>query len=160
MFDLTFALLGIGAILGGTLLWQFKGSIKDIIEYFKKNRSILWGIVLFTGAFIGLAVTSLVLALLLTPSAKADGFKDLTYLNYAEVYIGMDYTNKLSPQCHKGQYSDRLTSNGGFRLNLIQTESRRVEVNTTYIHHSCAYNRDREQYDAVGLQMTWKLFSR
>jgi hypothetical protein len=94
----------------------------------------------------------------MAPKVKADGFKDLTYLNYAEVYIGMDYTNKLSPQCHEGEYSDRLTSNGGAKLNLIRTESRRVEFNTIYTHHSCAYNRDREQYDAIGMQLTWKIF--
>jgi hypothetical protein len=154
MFDLVFAVVGILLVLGGTLMWQFKGSIKDIVKYFKKNLGVLWGIVFFTGAFIAIAVATLVFS----PKAEADGIKDLTYFNYAEVFVGMDYTKKLSPMCYKGEYSDRLTSNGGVRLNLVRTMSKRVEVNTLYTHHSCAYNRDREQYDAFGVQVTWKIF--
>ena len=153
MFDLTFALVGISGVIAATLLWQFKGDIKDIVTYFKKNLGILKGIVMFTGAFIIIAILSL-----WGGKVKADSLKDLTYFNYAEVFVGMDYTKKLSPMCYTGEYSDRLTSNGGVRLNLVRTMSKRVEVNTLYTHHSCAYNKDREQYDAVGVQVTWKIF--
>ncbi len=156
MFDLIFALLCIFTILVAIFMWQFKGDVKKIVAYFKKEVGILWGIIVFTGSFIVIAL----LTLLLPSKAEANGFKELKYFQYAEVYIGMDYTKKLSPQCHEGEYSDRLTSNGGARMNLLQTQGKRVEVNTYYLHHSCAYNIDREQYDAVGIQVTWKLWQR
>ena len=156
MFDLVFALLGIFGILVGTLMWQFEGDVKKIVAYFKKEVGILWGIIVFTGSFIIIAL----LTLLLSSKAEANGFKELKYFQYAEVYIGMDYTKKLSPQCYKGEYSDRLTSNGGVRMNLIQTSSKRVEVNTYYLHKSCAYNRDREGIDAGGVELVWKLWQR
>lgn len=155
MFDLTFALLGIAAVLGITLLWKFKGKVGDIVSYFKRNLGVLKGIVLFVGAFIVVAVATLWVS-----STQADGLKDLTYFNYAEIFVGMDHTKKLSPMCHTGEHSDRLTSNGGIKLNLVSTMSQRVEVNTLYTHHSCAYNRDREQYDAFGVQVVWKLWDK
>ena len=152
MSDLIFALVGIFTILSATLLWQFKGNIKSIFRYFKENKGITAGIVIFLGAFIVIASLSL-----LAPKVLADD-SNFTYFNYGEVYVGMDYTKKLSPQCEKGEYSDRLTSNGGVNVNLVRTKSRRVEANAYYLHHSCAYNEDREQYDAFGIQVTWKLW--
>jgi hypothetical protein len=150
MFDLSVALIGIASVLAITLLWVFKGKVLDIFKYFKENLGVTKGVVIFTGAFILLAVLSL--------WVREASASQLTYFNYGEVFIGADYTKKLSPQCYSGGRNDRLTSNGGVKVNLLRTQSRIVEVNSYYIHHSCFINEDREQYDAFGVQVTWKLW--
>ena len=150
MFDLTVALIGMLSVISVTLLWVFRGKVLDTVHYFKENLGVTKGIIMFTGAFILLAVLSL--------WARKANAEELTYFNYGEVYVGMDYTKKLSPQCEDEGPNNRLTSNGGVKVNLIRTKSRIVEINSYYLHHSCAYSEDREQYDAFGVQVTWKLW--
>lgn len=127
------------------LFLQFK-TVPNMIKYFKtkEGRGVLVGIVLFVG--IGLLSVSV--------------FAENKYLAYGEVFLGIDNTKNTSPMCEPSKNSDRLTSNGGFRLNLVQSEDRRFEFNTKYTHHSCAFGSDRKSYDAIGLEATYKFWSK
>ena len=39
-------------------------------------------------------------------------------------------------------------------------DSKSVRVNTKYTHHSCALGPDARQYDAVGVELEWKVWER
>lgn len=141
-----------GAILSIILILLVKfGSPKKIIKYFstKEGKGVLVGIVLFLG--IGGAIA------LFSPKAEA---KELKWFAYSEVFLGLDQTKKISPMCRKGDISDRLTSNGGLRFNILQSGDRRGEFNILYTHHSCALNGDAKSYDALGFQFTYKIHTR
>lgn len=139
-----------------------KGKLKNIwfgLTQTKEGPSILKGIILFVG--IGLAIAALGLLTGCSSSPKR-GF-DVTYANYFEVFMGLDNTFEQSPQCHGNiqEYnsnfgSDQLTSNGGFRFNVLESDDKRAAVNVKYTHHSCAFNKDRNGYDAIGLEGTYR----
>jgi hypothetical protein len=109
------------------------------------GKGILKGIVLAVVFAVGLA--------LLTGCSG-------TYLNDASVYAGLDHTKKSSPSCDAGTRDDRTTSNLGLRGNIYQSEDGRFRTNAKYTHHSCAFSPDDRQYDAVGLELEYKLWSR
>ena len=91
----------------------------------------------------------------LIPSANAG-----TWLNDASVFAGIDYTKKLSPQCDNNSIDDRGTSNLGVRLNVWESEGKNVRLNSKYTHHSCVLGPDDRQYDAVGIELEWKVWQR
>lgn len=78
-----------------------------------------------------------------------------TWLNDGSVFAGIDHTFKQSSQCHAGGYDDRSTSNMGLRVNVWQSENTRLRLNGKYSHKSCALNRDRNSYDALGIELEW-----
>lgn len=134
------------------LTWRLWG--RSWIEYFrtKDGLGILRGIVLAP-----LAILVLALVLWLLPGgARAAG----TWLNDASVFVGLDYTGRLSPQCERNPVDERGTSNLGARLNLWESGSRRVRVNSKYSHHSCALGPDDRQYDAIGVELEWRVWER
>lgn len=143
------------ALMVGVLLaymgWKLRG--RSWREYFgtKDGKGILRGIVLAP-----LAILLIALAFALVPSCARAG----TWLNDASVFAGLDHTRKLSPQCRANDVDERGTSNLGARLNLWQSDSRRARVNAKYTHHSCALGRDDRQYDAVGLELEWRVWER
>jgi hypothetical protein len=59
-----------------------------------------------------------------------------------------------------GDGKDRLTSNGGVALNIYRSPDKDFNFNTKYTHHSCAFNNDADSYDALGLEVSYKLFSK
>jgi len=87
-------------------------------------------------------------------------FGEVRYFTFGEVFLGVDRTRKLSPMCEDEEPDNRLTSNGGIRLNLAESEDERFQANFKYTHHSCAFSRDREGYDAFGLEFGYKFFER
>ena len=87
---------------------------------------------------------------------KADDIDEVKYFDYGKVYIGIDNTTQPSPQCDSGRVSNKVTSNGGLIINLIKAD--RFEFNAKYTHHSCAFNPDRESYDAVGVSIEYRLW--
>jgi hypothetical protein len=121
----------------------------NVVGYFKTKEGlgVLKGIVLF-----------ILVGIVLVFASKT--FSEENWLTYGEVFLGVDNTFAVSPNCLGGGLNDRLTSNGGVRLNLYKSSDGKFEWNTQYTHHSCAFNVDREGYDAIGMQMSYKLWDR
>lgn len=138
-------------ILLSYMAWTLRG--RSWREFFatKDGKGILKGIVLAPTLILILAG----LILLFSGAAQAG-----TWLNDASVFAGLDYTKKLSPQCERNSVDERGTSNLGLRLNLWESDSRNVRVNSKYTHHSCALGPDDRQYDAVGVELEWRVWDR
>lgn len=154
------------------------GGPKKAIKFLKENKKVAKGIFMFTGFGLLIALSSVAFG-----EEKNDGLihetpiivehkpLDLTYVPakkfepkgkwfaYGEVYLGLDVTKDLSPQCVEGD-NDRLTSNGGVKINIYQSADKRFEANSKYTHHSCAFAEDREVSDGFGLEFSYKFFQR
>lgn len=129
------------------------GGVKKASEYFnsKDGKGILAGIgwfILF--AFVLIAVSC--------QPVSANEDEKIDWFAYGKVYIGVDNTFQVSPQCDPGKVSDKLTSNGGLIVNILQSPDKRFEINSKYTHHSCALNPDNESYDAVGFSLEYRLW--
>lgn len=122
--------------------------VKKPKDYFKtkEGKGVLVGIV-------AVLVVSLALVLLFPNKAQAEEYK---YFNSAELFVGLDNTRKISPMCTTGVNSDKLTSNVGLKASIISTAV--SSVNLKYTHHSCAVNPDNKSYDALGVEVTYKLW--
>lgn len=133
-------------------IWYSYGSLDRAREFWKSRagKNVLGGILMVLGAFALWAWAS---------SARAAELEG-TWLAYGEMFVGLDHTFEHSPNCKPDQHNDKLTSNVGFRVNIWQSASRRVAVNGKYQHHSCAFNQDDLRYDAGGIEVTVKLWSR
>lgn len=101
----------------------------------KKGKGVILGWILFTGFFISIA-------LLFPPRARGDEY-------HTEIFMGLDATFSQSPQCREGEYSDRITSNGGIRQ-PVGNGIFNSEFYVGYLHHSCAFEEDRNSFDAFG----------
>jgi hypothetical protein len=149
------ALIFVGLILVvlfSYMVWKLRGI--NWIEYFKTKdgKGILKGIILAPIAIIVIA-----LALSLLPAkAQASG----TWFNDASVFIGIDSTKKVSPQCIPDAVDNRGTSNLGARLNIWQSDSKNIRLNSKYTHHSCVLGKDDRSYDAVGIELEWRVWQR
>lgn len=122
-------------------------TVKEPIKYFKSKdgRGVLFGIVL--------ALVAAILIALFAPKAKA-----FEYFSSGELFVGLDQTRKISPMCGTGPNSDRLTSNLGIRASLVRTDNSRAGINAKYTHHSCAVNPDKNGYDALGVEVIYRLW--
>ena len=110
-------------------------------------------------AIVSIAITSLVI-FLFPNNANANPFKDGSWFNDAGVYIGVDYTRKISPQCEPDGVDSRGTSNLGAWFNIWQDKTGTLRINSNYTHHSCYLGEDRNGYDGLGVQVEWKLWRR
>ena len=148
MLSLVEFVIALLVVLTLWLLWSLRG--QSLKEYFrtKDGKGILKGIVLAVGFAVGLAA--------LFSLGGCSG----TYLNDASVYTVLDYTKKLSPQCETMGPDDQTTSNLGVRVNLYESADDRFRTNVKYTHHSCAFSPDDQQYDAVGVELEYKLWER
>ena len=133
------------------MAWRLRH--RNWIDYFRTptGLGILRGIILAP-----LAIVLLAFLLWLLPGQAHAG----TWLNDASVFAGLDYTRKLSPQCERNAVDERGTSNLGLRVNVWESASRRVRVNGKYTHHSCALGPDDRQYDALGIELEWRVWQR
>lgn len=133
------------------LFWKL-GSPRKWKEYFSTpdGRGILKGILLAPAVIIVLAF----LLSLLPSKAGAE------WLNDASVFAGLDWTKKRSPMCDPSEIDDRGTSNLGARVNVWQSGSENVRINSKYTHHSCALGGDDKTYDALGIEVEWKVWER
>jgi hypothetical protein len=139
--------VGILGIVAAIILYKFKFNAKEIHDYFKTptGLGILKGIVLV-----------LILGLAMSVIAKEP--EEGKFFSYGDFYAGLDYTNKRSPQCYGGGVDDRTTSNVGFRVNIYESADSKFHLNSKYTHHSCALNIDRESYDAIGVELIYRLW--
>jgi hypothetical protein len=108
---------------------------------------------------IGVTLLFILLASLLPNNANAqrsDMFTDVKYLNYVDVYLGIDYTKGTSPQCKPSGVDDKGTSNLGFRVNLIEWQRMPLALNYKVTHHSCVLGKDTNGYDAFfGVELVY-----
>lgn len=120
---------------------------KGAYQYFKNNKGIMSGVrmaLIFTMVFALIGF--------LGGCATKTG----TFFNEAKVYSGIDHTmQKSSPQCHSGGLDAKSTSNLGLKLNLFETTDSKFKTNVKYTHHSCAFNKDQNLYDAVGVEVEY-----
>lgn len=138
------------ATLLAYMLWKLRG--KSWREYFgtPDGRGILRGIIVAP-----LAILLIGLAFSLIPTcAKAEWFNDAT------VFAGLDYTKSQSPQCQVNNIDNHGTSNLGAKINVWQSLSENVRVNSKYTHHSCALGIDAKSYDALGIELEWRVWQK
>ena len=136
------------------------GGAEHLVSHLRTNPKIALGIVAFTVLGLLSAVVFASPSQASSPSgvvstSKADG---VDWFAFGKVYLGLDNTFSHSPQCEPGGASDRLTSNGGFIVNVVQSKDQRFEFNSKYTHHSCAFNGDRNGYNALGLSVEYRLW--
>jgi len=95
-------------------------------------------------------------------SFKANAQTDIngTFFNDTSVFMGIDNTFKVSPQCVEGGTDDRLTSNLGINQNVYRTHDKTHAIDLRYTHHSCVFGKDRNGYDALGLHYVWTIIQR
>ncbi len=133
------------------------GGIRNAIKYIRdpQHKSIEKGVVLFSG--IGIIVGIIFAILINTAHAAEPEQEELNWFKYGEIFIGVDFPiDGTSPQCVKDGPDNKTTSNGGFRANVIQYG--RFDLNAKYQHHSCAFNVDRNTYDQVGVEASYRLW--
>lgn len=149
MKSLFLAISSVIALVALILVWQIKG-IDEIKAYFKTRdgKGVLVGIATFIGIFIFGSILSMF--------ARADDHG--RWVNYFDIYAGIEDTFKQSPQCEAGMYSDKLTSNGGIVFNVYESYDKMFNFEGVYRHHSCALNPDSKSYDAVGVQIKYRLW--
>jgi len=91
---------------------------------------------------------------------RSDMFLPGTFFNDTSVFMGIDHTFKVSPQCVEGGTDDRLTSNLGINQNVFRTHNKTHAIDLRYTHHSCVFGKDRNGYDALGLHYVWTIIQR
>lgn len=119
------------------------------ITYFMSQT----GLGILKGVVLAIAFAS---AMAFVGSANADDRRG--WFLDAEVYAGIENTQRVSPQCVSGGLDDTATSNLGLRVNVYQNGPFRV--NSKYTHHSCAFGEDDDGYDAVGIELIYKFWER
>ncbi len=124
--------------------------VKSPKQYFstKEGRGVLTGIILAVAISVAIAF--------IFPNKVAAG--DYEFFSTAELFVGLDQTNKVSPFCTDGANSNKLTSNIGAELSLIRLSSGLSDIRLKYNHHSCAVNPDQNSYDSVGITVKYVLF--
>lgn len=116
------------------------------IAHLKRNGA-LKGIIF---AFVFFAVGA---ALLYAADARSSD--RVKYLHYSTIYAGLEQQLGGSVFCHNDGISDKLTSNLGLKQGLLKYKG--ASVYAQYTHHSCALNKDRPTYDAVGLGVEYTI---
>lgn len=135
------------------------GGIPRLIRYLRKNTGVLGGIIAFT--LVGIIS---IWATRVDADPQSIDYGPTTYQNSVQwfqggwMYLGLDTLRKESPQCHPGAVSDKLTSNGGVEVNILQSFDQRFRLNAKYTHHSCAFNEDSLSYDSLGLVVVYRLW--
>lgn len=142
--NIEFILLALGLLLvwGG---WSLKSTnIKEWTSG-RTGKGILSGIIIVTLVAGGLVLLS--------------GCRG-TYLNDASIYAGLDRTKKMSPSCENDGSDTNTTSNMGARVNMYQSKGKKFRTNMKYTHHSCVFSPDSRQYDALGVELEYKIWSK
>ena len=127
---------------------------------------IITGIVILVAAiyvfvFLGKSfIFSALAAIFGSSNANAETDMNGTFFNDTSVFLGIDHTFKVSPQCVEGGTDDKLTSNLGIRQNIWRSGNKVHDVSFKYTHHSCVFGKDRNGYDGFGLEYNWTLIRR
>lgn len=123
-------------------------SMTKLKEHFAYSGAGAWeGII---GAAVAVLVLTLIAWLFIQP-AQASEYK---WFDETVIYGGIDYTKKPSPLCWENDVDDRMTSNLGFRQNIVKRNN--IVLGGQYTHHSCVTGRDKNAYDAYGVFIEWR----
>ena len=129
----------------------------------KEGKGAAASAVLGVFSVIGLAAI-LTIVVGIFGSAKATAASDMftggTWFNETSVFMGIDSTLKVSPQCVQGGTDDKLTSNLGIRQNIWLSDNKVHDIGLKYTHHSCVFGKDRNGYDGFGIEYNWFIFKR
>jgi len=108
-------------------------------------------------------------------AAETELIDEFNWAAFLELGLGLDYVSNgdKSPQCeptgtgYDNGPNDRLTSNGGIKLNIMEYRKEILvenkpkllsfEVNGKYTHHSCAVSDDDLMYDGTGIQAVFRI---
>jgi hypothetical protein len=127
----------------------------------KEGRGAAASAVLGVGSIILIAAfITIVGAIFGSSNANAETDMNGTFFNETSVFLGIDHTLKVSPQCVEGGTDDKLTSNLGIRQNIWRSGNKVHDVSFKYTHHSCVFGKDRNGYDGFGLEYNWTLIRR
>ena len=127
----------------------------------KEGKGAAASAVLGVGSIILLAAAiTLVGAIFGASNANASTDMNGTFFNDTSVFLGIDHTFKVSPQCVEGGTDDRLTSNLGINQNIWRSYDKVHDVSLRLTHHSCVWGKDRNGYDGLGLSYSWTLIRR
>jgi len=153
--------LVIGFVLIATLI-AFKGRLIAAFSYFrhtKPGKNSFVGIVAFPAALLVIAYVLMFVSQ--CAEAGVPHKAKLDYFVYTEVYGGIDHPGGQSPQCLNDGINNRITSNGGIKQNLFEYWPQRrwlIYSNVKWTHHSCAFNSDRNTYDAPGVELAFRVY--
>ena len=127
----------------------------------KEGKGAAASAVLGIGSIILLAfIFSALAAIFGSSNANADSDMNGTFFNDTSVFLGIDHTFKVSPQCVEGGTDDRLTSNLGINQNLWRSYNKVHDVSLRYSHKSCVFGKDQNGFDGLGLVYSWTLIRR
>ena len=127
----------------------------------KEGKGAAASAVLGVGSIILIAFYFSALAAIFGSSnASADTDMNGTFFNDTSVFMGIDHTFKVSPQCVEGGTDDRLTSNLGINQNIWRSYNKIHDISLRYTHHSCVFGKDRNGYDGLGVNYNWTLIRR
>ncbi len=150
-------IVGILGIATVGLLVAFKGNLVKGIKHLKNNEGVAAG----WGLAIGFSLVAAIALSLLSNKAEAmpqTKYGHNQYFAYTEVFAGLDHTKKQSPMCDPGSPDDRLTSHLGVKQNIYMSYDESFDLSAKYVHHSCAVNEDWLQYDAYGLEASYRFW--
>ena len=146
--------LSITMVAAGVIIAAFRGDLNKATAYFKRDQhgKRAWGGILM------FCVGALVITMILLWASRAVADEaEWQWLSYADIYVGIEAPNEPSLFCldNAGGPSRYATSNGGIDLSVLKKGH--VEYLATYQHHSCALNGDAQTYDAVGIQIRYRI---
>lgn len=157
------AIMFIGGLIIAAAVYLYAkfGSFEAIKQYLtetEEGRGAFGGII----KFVAFGIIFVAVSLFATCSNNAEASEpEGTWFSYGEVYLGLEWPkNDPSPQCVVEGPDSRGTSNGGIRLNVYRSADERFHAGLKYTHHSCSLNTDRNHYDAIGFELTYRFFSR
>jgi hypothetical protein len=134
-------------VIGLLILWGIHkvGSFANLLAALKQNKAV--------DDWKGVLIVIAVLLALLGVAYDARAEEDLGYLEYTQIFTGIDYVYNRDKSifCKTNEVDQRLTGNGGVRQQLVRYKF--AEVVGKYQHHSCAMNSDYYSYDAFGLEL-------
>lgn len=126
------------------------GSLTKAVSRVVESESIN-GIVMVVVAFI---VAGLFIGTVLYGERAEGAESKVDYLEYTYIFAGVDYEMFTNIFCEKGDVNGKLVSNVGLGQHLVSIND--INIEAKYQHHSCALNRDKPTYDAIGLNMEWR----
>lgn len=143
------------------IAYRFRGNMIAAFNYFRDTepgRNAAVGVVIFTLALAVLGGAAIF------ASSKAHGQEyraTIDYFVYTEIYGGIDVPLSQSVQCLNDGIDNKITSNGGVKQNIFEYRPSRYMVISgagKWTHHSCAFNSDRNTYDAPGLELGARIY--